>query len=167
MTRLDRGIALNIALMPMPRSSRVMTNLPPIRHWFGPLVLKIKAIEARGGAAEQIGLFRGTRVLGEQFACVPERCVAVRTLVHGEVALEHAAIGAERFDAGLDIGFPRGGESFRRRWIGFFVEIPTIDSHRHPSKFDDDVRAGGEVVDGFGPRRENFVAFAGIFAYRQ
>jgi hypothetical protein len=34
MTRLDRVIALNIALMQMARSSRVMTNLPQLRQSF-------------------------------------------------------------------------------------------------------------------------------------
>jgi len=35
MTRLDRVNALYITLMPMTRSSRVMTNLPPVGQSFG------------------------------------------------------------------------------------------------------------------------------------
>jgi hypothetical protein len=55
MIRLDRVIALNIALMPMARSNRTMTNLSPAPQSFGPLESKLTS----GGRQPQrmIGLF--------------------------------------------------------------------------------------------------------------
>jgi len=51
MTRLDRVIALIVALVPMTRSSRVMTNLPPVRHSFGPVGISCARIIRRASHA--------------------------------------------------------------------------------------------------------------------
>jgi hypothetical protein len=50
-------------------------------------------------------------------------------LVRREIALEHAATGAESFDAGLDILAPRRGEVFGPKGI-------TIALHWSPSQKD-------------------------------
>src|SRR5579872_668426 len=84
----------------------VMVTLPI----FTVFMSELQRVETRGSAAEQVGLFRRARAAGQDLAGVPERGVGVGSLVHREVALEHAARGAEGLDAGFDIGLPRGGE---------------------------------------------------------
>src|SRR5690348_15647088 len=89
------------------RSMMLVMVTSPI---FTVFMSELQPVEARGGAAEQVGFGRGTRAAGQDLARVPERSVGVRALVHREVALEHAARRAERLDACLDVRLPRGGE---------------------------------------------------------
>src|SRR5690348_5354619 len=89
------------------RSMMLVMVTSPMRNCrIVPLPSEIQTIEPRRRTAEQIGFFRRAHALCQYFAGVPERLVAVGTLVYREVALEHAACGAELLDASLDIGFP-------------------------------------------------------------
>src|ERR1700728_731676 len=67
-------------------------------------------IHARGGTAVQRLLLRRRRAGGNALEGVPQLGISARLLVRREVALEHATIDAERFDAGLDILTPRRRE---------------------------------------------------------
>lgn len=50
---------------------------------------------------------------GKAFKGIPQHRVAERHLVDWEIALEHAAAGAEGVDAGVDVWPPGGGKFFR------------------------------------------------------
>src|SRR6185437_5476339 len=97
------------------RSMMLVIVTSPICNCFicPPPSSEIEPIEACGRAAEQIGLFGRACSLCEDLAGVPERCVAIGTLVHREVALKHATGRTERFNAGFDVGLPGGCQGFR------------------------------------------------------
>src|SRR4051794_4274184 len=61
-------------------------------------------IKPRRGAGEKIGLFGCGGATRETFESIEQHRIAAGTLVDREVALEHAAAGAEILDAGVDIG---------------------------------------------------------------
>src|SRR5258707_7535858 len=71
-------------------------------------------VKPRRGASEKIGLFRCRGAACEPLERVEQHRIAARTLVDRKVALEHAAVGAEILDAGLDIGPPCAGHLARR-----------------------------------------------------
>src|SRR6266568_3928092 len=81
-----------------------------------------EAVNPRGGAAEERELFFARSARGDALEGVPQRGIADCHLVDREVAFEHAALGAEQLDAGLDIGPPRRGDRFRRGRRGRGVE---------------------------------------------
>src|ERR1700716_4505640 len=65
---------------------------------------QVQLVDARCSARKQ-GSLLGGRGLGRQpLESIPQHAVAGGDLVDREVALEHAAIGAEQLDAGLDQG---------------------------------------------------------------
>ena len=99
-------------------------------------------VEALRRAREEVRFLVRAGTLGQEFAGVPEHRIAVRPLVDGKVALEHAALGAERFDAGLDVGLPRRRQRRRRRRIGLRLEAVAVDAHAHAAHFDEHVGAG-------------------------
>ena len=88
----------------------------------------------RGNAARLFGMLER----------VPERVVAEALLVDREVALEHAAVGSEQLDRGLDGGLPRLGELGRAR-PGRSVEAEPVDRHPHATHLEHRVRASGDV----------------------
>src|SRR5947209_2601167 len=106
----------------------------------------VEPIEILGGAEEQVGLLTRARTLGQYLAGIPEDPIAVLALVDREVALEHRAVGAERRDAGLDIGPPRIGKGLRRWGIDVSLEAEAADAHAQPTKLDVDVRPLGELL---------------------
>src|SRR5438128_10742229 len=93
-------------------------------------LLYAKAVKARRGAGEEIGFFRCRGAAREPLERVEQHWVAAGALVDREIALEHAAAGAEAFDAGVDIGPPRIRELLRggRQWRE--VKIEGVDDHR-------------------------------------
>ena len=72
-------------------------------------------VELRRGVVEQRGLMFGRGAGGDPLERVPQHRVAAHRLVDGKIALEHAAVGAERLDARhpwrpvLRHAFGRGG----------------------------------------------------------
>src|SRR5437899_9510675 len=117
---------------------------------------QVEPIEPRRGAAEQIRFLGRTCRTRQNLAGTPERRVAIGALVDGEVALEHAAPGAESFDAGLEIRPPgmRQGFGGKRPWL--LVKIEPADPHPEPAELHADVLTTGERPDGGGPAREHF-----------
>src|ERR1700730_13927995 len=74
-----------------------------------------EAVDPRCGAAVERRLFGRRDAGGDALEGVPQLGVAAGLLVRREVALEHAAVDAAGFDAGLDILAPCGGEVPRGR----------------------------------------------------
>src|SRR5262249_7445502 len=101
---------------------------------------------------------------GEALEGVPERLVAAAALVDREVALEHAAFGPERLDAGLDIGTPRRGKLLRARGDRPGMHIKAEETHAKTAKLHMDIRTAAEFDDPAFPFGEDFVALAGIGA---
>src|ERR1051326_3476505 len=91
-------------------------------------------------------------------ARVPIGRIRVGALVDRKIALEHAAAGAEAFDAGLEIRPERPRQGFRGERTRLFVEIEAADPHAEPAEFNVCVRAARERPDRGGPAGENFVA---------
>src|SRR5215475_12361185 len=58
-----------------------------------------EAVEARCGAGEEIGLFRDRGAARETLEGVEQHGIAAGALIDREIALEHAAVRAERLDA--------------------------------------------------------------------
>src|SRR5258708_33560492 len=73
-----------------------------------------KPVKIRRRLREQRRLLGLAVLRGDTFERVEDHLIAALALVGREVALEHAAFGAEGLDAGLDIGTPRRGGVFRR-----------------------------------------------------
>src|SRR6185436_3493960 len=71
-------------------------------------------IHLRRRAAVERRLLCGRHIFRQVLEGVPQFGVAARLLVGREVALEHAAVDAERLDAGFDIGPPGLRELLRR-----------------------------------------------------
>ena len=69
-----------------------------------------QAVHPRRCATVERFLIGHRRAGGDPFEGVPQLCVAAGLLVRREVALEHAAAGAESFDAWLDVLAPRRGK---------------------------------------------------------
>src|SRR6266478_5089614 len=72
-----------------------------------------QAVKPRRGAGEEIGLFRCGGAAREPLEGVEQHRIAAGTLIDREIALEHAAVGAEIRDAGVDIGPPGIGHLTR------------------------------------------------------
>src|SRR5262245_52059687 len=124
----------------------------------------VKAVEPRCSAAEQVGFLRVACALGEKLAGVPEHRIAVRALVDGKVALEHASRRPECIDAGLDVGTPRGSQRLRRWRLGLLVETESAHAHAKAAEFDVNTRASGERLDRCGPAGKYLLVLAGIGA---
>src|SRR4029077_10271286 len=62
----------------------------------------LQPVEPRRGAGEEIGFLGRRGAAREPFERVEQHRIAARALVDREIALEHAAIGAEILDASLD-----------------------------------------------------------------
>src|SRR5207237_2744655 len=97
-----------------------------------------QTVHRRHRAAVELGLFDGRLVGGDAFEGIPQLGVAARLLVRREIAFEHAAAGAESFDAGLDILAPRRGEVFGRRRDIALVEGEPKRGHADPAELDRD-----------------------------
>ena len=84
---------------------------------FRPWAISSRAqpVKSRRGAREESGLLGRRGTAREPLERIEQHRVAARALVDGKVALEHAAVGAERLDAGLDIGPPGVRQLTRRR----------------------------------------------------
>src|SRR3982074_644592 len=91
---------------------------------------KVHLVAARCSARKQGSLLRG-RGLGRQpLESIPQHAVAGGDLVDREVALEHAAIGAEQLDAGLDPGLEGVGQHLR---AGRRRPLVKIEPAPHPA----------------------------------
>src|SRR5438132_11171909 len=105
-------------------------------------------------AAEQLSLLIGRVAGGQAFEGVPQDGIARTDTVRREVALEHAAIGAERRDADLEIGLVGARQLLRGRRCLTRVEVEYAEQHAEPTELDDDVLALAEFGDAGLPRRE-------------
>src|SRR5262249_44824909 len=157
------------------RSARINANITSSREGPLPRVAHlcrrplasaghVKAVEFRSSASEQVGFLRVACALGEKLAGVPEHRIAVRALVDGKVALEHASRRPECIDAGLDVGTPRGSQRLRRWRLGLLVEAEAAHAHAEAAKFDVNIRASGERLDRCGPAGKYLLVLAGIGA---
>src|SRR5215211_4972798 len=126
--------------------------------------LQAEAIDLRGCAAEQALLLGGTGRPREALAGVPEHAVAVGAFVDGEIALEHGAVGAKGFDAGLDVGPPQSGKLFGARRQFALMHVETEQPHAETAQLHVDVGARGERPDALVPLGEHLVALALVAA---
>src|SRR5205085_5969478 len=130
----------------MPGTRPVMTKL-----WADP----VEPIEPLRGAEEQIVFLVRARTLRQNLAGVPEHRIAIRALVDGEIALEHAARRAEGRDTGFDIGPPRIGERLRGRRIGELFEAEAANAHPEPAELHVDIRPLRQRLNGCLPAGEH------------
>jgi hypothetical protein len=72
-------------------------------------------VTALCGAAEQLRFVFGRVARGQKFERAPRGGIARTDAVRWEIALEHAAVGAEHGDAGLDIRLIGARQLLRRR----------------------------------------------------
>src|ERR1700680_2652646 len=63
-------------------------------------------VETCRGPGKEIGFLRSRGAAGEPLERVPHHRITAGALVDWEIAFEHAAIGAEILDAGLDVRAP-------------------------------------------------------------
>src|SRR5271165_6530299 len=89
----------------------------------------VDAVGAGGGVVEQGGAFRGRVVLRETLAGVEENMVRERYLIDREIALEHAAAGAELLDAITHDRRHRSRQFFRADRL--FTAVPVKPEPRH------------------------------------
>src|SRR3970040_1307205 len=96
-------------------------------------------------AAEQRQLLVGGGAGGDALERIPHRCVAGAHLLHGKVALEHAAVRSEELDARPHVGPPVGREPGRgrRRLHGLVAE--RRQPHQHTAELQGAVE--GKSVD--------------------
>src|SRR5277367_1110096 len=123
-----------------------------------------EAVHPRRSAAIERRLFRGRRVGGDALERIPELGVAARLLVRREVALEHAAVRAKGFDAGLDVLAPRRGEIFGGRRQVALVEVEAERGHPDAAELDVDIRTFGQFGDVLSPTGEDLLPVTGIGA---
>src|SRR5688500_5406321 len=122
--------------------------------------LQAEAVDLRRGAAEQALLLGAACSASESLAGVPEHAVAVRAFVDGEIAFEHGAVGAERLDAGLDVGPPQSGELLGARRQLALMHVETEQPHAETAQLHVHVGARGERPDALVPLGEHLVALA-------
>ena len=118
-------------------------------------------------AAEDRFLLGGRRAGGQALEHVPQRRHADAHLLDRIVALDHAAVGTEQVDAGLDVRPPVAGERlgrWRRRQLAVVVggepHGDAAELHRH-------VGTLGELGHRRLPVGEDLVLLAGIGAVAQ
>src|SRR5438093_4502860 len=102
-----------------------------------------------GGRPEEqaILLFIGI-LFGDYLEGIPDRAVAACCAVRRIIALEHAALCAERFDAAFNIGLP-GSRQVGRGTPSRFPERMQI--HAQSAHLDDDVRPSRHIANGLTP----------------
>ena len=93
-----------------------------------------------GPAVERL-LFRGRCPGRDALERIPQLGVAARLLVRREVTLEHAALGTEPLDAGLDVLPPCGGQLRRRRRHVALMEVETERCHAEATELHVHIRA--------------------------
>ena len=77
---------------------------------------------------------------------IPQRHVAARSAVGRKVAFHHAAVRAERFDGGFNIGPPGFGELRIADRTVAQLEAETPDRHAEPTDLAEDVWTLGEFL---------------------
>src|SRR5215468_4028085 len=117
----------------------------------------------RGAAVERL-LLRRRRSRCDALERIPQLGVAAGLFVGRKIALEHAAVDAKRFDAGLDILPPRRGELFRRRRLVAFGEVEAERGHADAAELDVDIRAFGQFGDVLLPPVKDLLPAAAIRA---
>src|SRR6266487_4378968 len=121
----------------------------------------IPAALSRLAAVERL-LFRGRCTGSEALERIPQLGVAARLLVRREVALEHAALGTERLDAGLDIRPPRGGQRLRRRRHVALMEVEAERWHADAPELHVPIRAHRQLEKVLLPAGQTRRALPGI-----
>src|SRR5271168_84550 len=96
--------------------------------------LKRQPVNIRRRFREQRGLLGLAIGRGDALEGVEDHLIAALALVGRKVAFEHAAFGAERLDAGFDIGTPRRCGVFRRRRHRALVKVITEQPHRQSAE---------------------------------
>jgi len=79
-------------------------------------------VHPRRRPAEQQGLLVRRHARRNALEGIPQHLVAAGSLVHGEVAFEHAAFWAEEVDAGADVRSPGHGQFQGVGWLVAQVE---------------------------------------------
>src|SRR5471030_405165 len=119
-----------------------------------------EAIEPRCRSVKEVGFLSRAHPLRQAFAGIPIDAVAVRALVHGEIAFEHRAPGTEGCDAGLDVRLPQRGELFGARRQIAFVDIEAEHLHAEAAQLHVHVGTGCELADSRAPLGEDLVVLA-------
>ena len=114
-------------------------------------------IDLRRGAAVERRLLCCRCVGGDALERVPQLGVAAGLLVRREVALEHAAVDAERLDAVLDIRPPGRGEILGPGRHVAFMEVEADRYHAETAELAIDVRAFRQLGDVLAPAGEDFL----------
>src|SRR5664279_6263399 len=84
---------------------------------------QLQPVNLRRRLREQRGLLGLAVLRAEALEGVEDHLIAALALVGRKIALEHAAVGTERLDAGLDIGTPRRGGLLRRGRFRTLVKV--------------------------------------------
>jgi hypothetical protein len=74
-----------------------------------PHILLLKPVKPRRGAREEIGFFGRRSAARQPLERVEQHRIAARAFVDRKITLEHAAMGTETLQAGVDLGSPRIG----------------------------------------------------------
>ena len=103
-------------------------------------------------------LLRLAVIRRDPFECIPQDGVGTGDPVHGEVALEHAALRAELIDTEMEPGAESSGQFLRAGWELPVRPAETVDGHGQAAELDPDVGAGGDLANPRLPVRENCFA---------
>src|SRR5215831_16299550 len=129
--------------------------------WFGSSVAG-KPVLAHRCIVEHGGSLVCGKGFRELLELIPKHCIGAREPVDREVALQHATRGTEAVD---HIHVPiaiRSEQLIRTRRLFSLVPAIAIDDHLDAAKFCDDIWILCEFSDRRFPRREYFIAAAGI-----
>src|ERR1700744_2039264 len=118
----------------------------------------MQPLEIRRRPREQLSLLALAEIGGDALEGVEDHLVAALALIRREVALEHAAVGAERLDAGFEIGFPRSRRLLGVRRLRPFMEAETGQPHGEAAELHHHVRAFGDFLYRGLPGLEDFLA---------
>src|SRR5262245_55582840 len=127
-------------------------------------IRQLQPIEILRRLVEQRGLLTLAVVRRKPLEGVEDDLVAALAFIRREIALEHAAVDAERLDAGLDIGLPGCSRLLGVRRLRPFMEAEARQHHGEPAELHHDVRAIGDLLDRGLPGLEDLLAAVGITA---
>src|SRR5262244_4264891 len=125
-------------------------------------VLDAQTIDTGRRVVEHRGALRGRVALRESLEGVVHDAVGEGNLVHGEVALEHAATRTELLDAVAHAGRHGGGQLLRADGSGPGVPVEAGARHAHAAQLDVDVGTGRYRGDTAPPLGEHLVVATGV-----
>ena len=103
--------------------------------------------------------------MGKPLKGVVNDVVRIGHLVHREVALEHAPVGPEIFDAGIHERRQRLGQFLRPHGYVPLRPIEAVPGLAHAAQLHDDVGAFGQVGQASTPLGQHLVVAVGVGAH--